>query len=173
MQSLYSTDCDNLPFLYLVEPVFVPNVGICQSRQTVNNFPVRSHKTKIFTCNQMQSLYSTDCDNLPFLYLVKPVFVPNVGICQSRQTVNNFPVRSRKTKIFTWKYIRVNPNVKFFTRWTLVIPLIPNKLNLDDYQKTGISTDMRPVFFAQVLEKWVGMLILWSRNQDWWSLFFA
>ena len=116
MQSLYSTDCDNLPILYLVKPVFVPNVGICQSRQIVNNFPVRSRKTKIFTCNQMQSLYSTDCDNLPILYLVKPVFVPNVGICQSRQIVNNFPVRSRKTKIFTWKYIRMNPNVKFFAR---------------------------------------------------------
>ena len=98
MQSLYSTDCDNLPILYLVKPVFVPNVGICQSRQIVNNFPVRSRKTKIFTCNQMQSLYSTDCDNLPILYLVEPVFVPNVGICQSRQIVNIFPSDSRKTK---------------------------------------------------------------------------
>ena len=125
------------------------------------------------TCNQMQSLYSTDCDNLPILYLVKPVFVPNVGICQSRQIVNNFPVRSRKTKIFTWKYIRMNPNVKFFARWTLVIPLISKKLNLGDFQKTGIPMDMRPAFFSRVLEKWVGMLILWSRNQDWWFLFFA
>ena len=82
-------------------------------------------------------------------------------------------IRSRKTKIFTWKYIRMNPNVKFFARWTLVIPLISKKLNLGDFQKTGIPMDMRPAFFSRVLEKWVGMLILWSRNQDWWFLFFA
>ena len=50
------------------------------------------------TCNQMQSLYSTDCDNLPILYFVEPVFFPNVGICQSRQIVNIFPSDSRKTK---------------------------------------------------------------------------
>ena len=66
------------------------------------------------TCNQMQSLYSTDCDNLPILYLVEPVFVPDVGICQSRQIVNIFPSDPVKPKIFTWKYIRMNPNVKFF-----------------------------------------------------------
>ena len=76
----------------------VPDVGICQSRPIVNIFPSDPVKPKIFTCNQMQSLYSTDCDNLPILYFVEPVFFPNVRICQSRQIVNIFPSDSRKTK---------------------------------------------------------------------------
>ena len=36
---------------FFLEPVFFPNVGICQSRQIVNIFPSDSRKTKIFTCN--------------------------------------------------------------------------------------------------------------------------
>ena len=67
MQSLYSTDCDNLPILYFVEPVFFPNVGICQSRQIVNIFPSDSRKPKCFTCNYRHSLYSKDWDILPIL----------------------------------------------------------------------------------------------------------
>ena len=56
---------------------------------------------------------------------------------------------SRKTKIFTWKYIRMNPNVKFFTRWTLVIPLISNKLNLGDFQKGNCTCNqMQSLYFT-------------------------
>ena len=35
------------------------------------------------TCNQMQLMYSTDCDILPILYPVEPLFVPDVGVCQN------------------------------------------------------------------------------------------
>ena len=35
------------------------------------------------TCNQMQSMYSTDCDILLILYPVEPLFVPDVGVCQN------------------------------------------------------------------------------------------
>ena len=113
MQSLYSTDCDNLPILYLVEPVFVPNVGICQSRQIVNNFPVRSRKTKIFTCNQMQLMYSTDSDILLILFSSLNRFVPkNVGFAKSRQIANISRQIPLKPKYFTWKYIPMNPNGK-------------------------------------------------------------
>ena len=56
MQSLYSTDWDILPILSFLEPVFFPNVGICQSRQIVNIFPSDSRKTK----NLYLELYSNE-----------------------------------------------------------------------------------------------------------------
>ena len=105
------------------------------------------------TCNQMQSLYSTDCDNLPILYLVEPVFVPNVGICQSRQIVNIFPSDSRKPKIFTWNYIRMSPNAKFLSYVERSRSPKYNKSQFRWWSKDCNLQGYAPSFFPRVLEE--------------------
>ena len=101
----------------------------------------------------MELLYSTDCDILPILSSIEPVFFAYVGICQSRQILNNFPSDSRKTKIFTWNYIRMNPNAKFLSYVERSRSPNFNKPNLGDVQKSGISLDMHPAFSHEFLKK--------------------
>ena len=65
------------------------------------------------TWNQMQLMYSIDSDNLP-VFLSLDRFVPkNVGFAKSRQITNISRQILIKPKSFTWKYIRMNPNVIF------------------------------------------------------------
>ena len=101
----------------------------------------------------MQSLYSTDCDILPILYLVELVFVPDVGICQISSNREYFPVRSRKTKNLYLEIYSNESKCQILCKLNVRDPLNFNKLNLGDVQKTDIPADMRPAFFPRVLEE--------------------
>ena len=113
MQLMYSTDSDNLP-VFLSLDRFVPkNVGFAKSRQITNISRQILIKPKSFTWNQMQLMYSTDSDNL-LVFLSLNRFVPkNVGFAKSHQISNISRQILIKPKSFTWKYIRMNPNVIF------------------------------------------------------------
>ena len=72
----------------------------------------------------MQSMYCTDCDISLILYLVEPVFVPEVGVCQNlvklRMIFPSNPIKpkSHYLEIYSDKSKASNS----FPSWTTVIP---------------------------------------------------
>ena len=76
------------------------------------------------TCNWMQSMYCTDCDISLILYLVEPVFVPEVGVCQNlvklRIILPSNPIKpkSHYLEVYSNKSKASNSSPS----WTTVIP---------------------------------------------------
>ena len=101
-------------------------------------------------------MYSTDSDILPILCSSLNRFVPkNVGFAKSHQIANVSCLIPIKSKSFTWKYIRMNPNANFSLKVERSRSPLISLSKLGDVQKTGVSKDMRPAFSRKFLKDWV------------------